>query len=56
MAVFQIRTILYQMKLNRTEHFYMEGRSLARPITRDADENISDKAYSRNMLRRPPVL
>ena len=38
------------------KHFNMEGRSLARPITRVADENISDKAYSRDMLRRPPVL
>ena len=54
--VFQMRTILYQMKINRTEHICMKGRSLARPITRDADENISDKAYSRDMLRRPPAL
>ena len=38
------------------KHFNMEGRSLARPITRVADENISDKAYSRDMLRRHPAL
>ena len=38
------------------KHFNMEGRSLARPITRVADENIFDKAYSRDMLRRHPAL
>ena len=36
--------------------FNMEGRSLARTITRDADENISDKVYSRDKLHRLSAL